>query len=77
MRSRSPARRSGGYSSTYLCAPRQTPDACARACTRHRRSAEHLSLYQLTIEQDTPFAALHAAGKLVTRTTIARASSTT
>jgi oxygen-independent coproporphyrinogen-3 oxidase len=24
----------------------------------------HLSLYQLTIEQDTPFAALHAAGKL-------------
>ena len=28
-------------------------------------AAEHLSLYQLTIEQDTPFAALHAAGKLV------------
>src|SRR5215471_18579707 len=27
-------------------------------------AAEHLSLYQLTIEQDTPFAALHAAGKL-------------
>jgi oxygen-independent coproporphyrinogen-3 oxidase len=25
----------------------------------------HLSLYQLTIEPDTPFAALHAAGKLV------------
>src|SRR5262249_46555178 len=25
----------------------------------------HLSLYQLTIEQDTPFATLHAAGKLV------------
>ncbi|MCZ7661250.1 MAG: radical SAM family heme chaperone HemW [Xanthobacteraceae bacterium] len=27
-------------------------------------AAEHLSLYQLTIEQETPFAALHAAGKL-------------
>ena len=25
----------------------------------------HLSLYQLTIEPDTPFAALHASGKLV------------
>ncbi len=24
----------------------------------------HLSLYQLTIEPDTPFATLHAAGKL-------------
>jgi oxygen-independent coproporphyrinogen-3 oxidase len=29
-------------------------------------AAEHLSLYQLTIEPDTPFAALSAAGKLVT-----------
>src|SRR5690349_5395721 len=29
-------------------------------------AAEHLSLYQLTIEQDTPFAALHASGKLAT-----------
>jgi oxygen-independent coproporphyrinogen-3 oxidase len=29
-------------------------------------AGEHLSLYQLTIEQETPFAALHAAGKLVT-----------
>ena len=28
-------------------------------------AAEHLSLYQLTIEADTPFAALHAGGKLV------------
>jgi putative oxygen-independent coproporphyrinogen III oxidase len=27
-------------------------------------AAEHLSLYQLTIEPDTPFAGLHAAGKL-------------
>jgi oxygen-independent coproporphyrinogen-3 oxidase len=45
--------------------PGQTPDlwaaelreALARAC-------DHLSLYQLTIEAGTPFAALHAAGKL-------------
>ena len=29
-------------------------------------AGEHLSLYQLTIEPDTPFAALHAAGKLQT-----------
>jgi len=28
-------------------------------------AAEHLSLYQLTIEADTPFAGLHAAGKLL------------
>ncbi|MEZ5763147.1 MAG: radical SAM family heme chaperone HemW [Xanthobacteraceae bacterium] len=28
-------------------------------------AAEHLSLYQLTIEQGTPFAGLHAAGRLV------------
>jgi oxygen-independent coproporphyrinogen-3 oxidase len=27
-------------------------------------AAEHLSLYQLTVEPDTPFATLHAAGKL-------------
>jgi putative oxygen-independent coproporphyrinogen III oxidase len=27
-------------------------------------AAEHLSLYQLTVEPDTPFAALHVAGKL-------------
>jgi len=30
------------------------------------QAGEHLSLYQLTIEQETPFAALHAAGKLIT-----------
>jgi putative oxygen-independent coproporphyrinogen III oxidase len=29
-------------------------------------AAEHLSLYQLTIEPDTPFAGLYAAGKLAT-----------
>ncbi len=28
-------------------------------------AADHVSLYQLTIEPDTPYAALHAAGKLV------------
>ena len=28
------------------------------------QAGEHLSLYQLTIEADTPFAALHAGGKL-------------
>ncbi len=28
-------------------------------------AADHLSLYQLTIEEGTPFAALHAAGKLL------------
>jgi len=30
-----------------------------------RMAGEHLSLYQLTIEPETPFAALHARGKLV------------
>src|SRR5262249_5828006 len=38
------------------------------AAELNRAAAEagaHLSLYQLPIEQDTPFAALHAAGKLV------------
>ena len=43
----------------------QTPAAwraeLARAITE---AAEHLSLYQLTIEQETPFFALHVAGKL-------------
>jgi putative oxygen-independent coproporphyrinogen III oxidase len=29
-------------------------------------AAEHLSLYQLTIEPETPFHALHGAGKLIT-----------
>jgi oxygen-independent coproporphyrinogen-3 oxidase len=44
--------------------PRQSPQqwtaelACALA-----QAAEHLSLYQLTIEPDTPFAALRAGGK--------------
>jgi putative oxygen-independent coproporphyrinogen III oxidase len=47
--------------------PRQTPQEWARELTRALTEAgEHLSLYQLTIEPDTPFAALHAAGRLQT-----------
>ena len=47
--------------------PGQTPQAWASELKRaFAEAAEHLSLYQLTIEQDTPFAALHAAGKLIT-----------
>lgn len=46
--------------------PGQTPRAWAAELSRAIDEAgEHLSLYQLTIEQDTPFASLHAAGKLV------------
>jgi putative oxygen-independent coproporphyrinogen III oxidase len=46
--------------------PGQTPQAWAAELERALTEAgEHLSLYQLTIEQDTPFALLHAAGKLV------------
>jgi putative oxygen-independent coproporphyrinogen III oxidase len=45
--------------------PGQTPQAWAAELERAIAEAgEHLSLYQLTIEQDTPFASLHAAGKL-------------
>ncbi len=45
--------------------PRQTLDGWA-AELRHAiaEAAEHLSLYQLTIEPDTPFFGLHRAGKL-------------
>jgi putative oxygen-independent coproporphyrinogen III oxidase len=47
--------------------PGQTGDAWRAELGRAiDEAAEHLSLYQLTIEQDTPFAALHAAGKLIT-----------
>jgi putative oxygen-independent coproporphyrinogen III oxidase len=46
--------------------PRQTPAAWRAELARAiDEAAEHLSLYQLTIEHDTPFAALHASGKLV------------
>jgi oxygen-independent coproporphyrinogen-3 oxidase len=45
--------------------PRQTPaEWAAELKTALREAGEHLSLYQLTIEPETPFAALHAAGKL-------------
>jgi oxygen-independent coproporphyrinogen-3 oxidase len=45
--------------------PGQTPQAWRDELKRAiAEAAEHLSLYQLTIEPDTPFAALHAAGKL-------------
>ncbi len=47
--------------------PEQTPQAWAAELERAlAEAAEHLSLYQLTVEADTPFAALHAAGKLKT-----------
>src|SRR5947207_11833516 len=46
--------------------PGQTPQAWRAELARAiDEAAEHLSLYQLTIEPETPFAALHAAGKLV------------
>jgi putative oxygen-independent coproporphyrinogen III oxidase len=45
--------------------PRQTLDAWAAELTRALEHAgDHLSLYQLTIEPETPFFALHSAGKL-------------
>jgi len=55
--------------------PQQTPQDWASELTRALAEAgEHLSLYQLTIEAETPFAALHAAGKLkVPNDDIARA----
>jgi putative oxygen-independent coproporphyrinogen III oxidase len=49
----------------YARSPEQTPSAWqAELETAISHAAEHLSLYQLTIEPDTAFAALHAAGKL-------------
>jgi putative oxygen-independent coproporphyrinogen III oxidase len=46
--------------------PNQTPQAWgAELKTAIGEAAEHLSLYQLTIEPETRFAALHAGGKLV------------
>jgi putative oxygen-independent coproporphyrinogen III oxidase len=45
--------------------PDQTPQAWRAELDRALdENSEHLSLYQLTIEADTPFATLHAAGKL-------------
>jgi oxygen-independent coproporphyrinogen-3 oxidase len=47
--------------------PDQTPDMWAEELQRAiSEAAEHLSLYQLTIEEGTPFSGLHAAGKLKT-----------
>jgi putative oxygen-independent coproporphyrinogen III oxidase len=47
--------------------PRQTPREWANELKCALAEAgEHLSLYQLTIEAETPFAVLHAAGKLKT-----------
>jgi len=45
--------------------PRQTTGAWATELKRAiAEAAEHLSLYQLTIEPDTPFFGLHKAGRL-------------
>jgi putative oxygen-independent coproporphyrinogen III oxidase len=46
--------------------PRQTPDDWRRELGQalDLAAGRHLSLYQLTIEPETPFAQLHAAGKL-------------
>jgi putative oxygen-independent coproporphyrinogen III oxidase len=47
--------------------PDQTPAMWADELKRAiAEAAEHLSLYQLTIEEGTPFHGLHAAGKLKT-----------
>ncbi|MGJ4951190.1 radical SAM family heme chaperone HemW [Bradyrhizobium sp. HKCCYLS20291] len=47
--------------------PDQTPAMWTEELTRAiGEAAEHLSLYQLTIEEGTPFFGLHAAGKLKT-----------
>src|SRR5262244_3730579 len=46
--------------------PQQTLDAWAAELKRAiTEAAEHFSLYQLTIEPDTPFFGLHKAGKLI------------
>ena len=46
--------------------PGQTPDAWRSELKEALDLADsHVSLYQLTIEPDTPYAALHAAGKLI------------
>ena len=47
--------------------PDQTPEKWTDELTLAiAEAAEHLSLYQLTIEEGTPFFGLHAAGKLTT-----------
>jgi oxygen-independent coproporphyrinogen-3 oxidase len=56
----------GRYSFDLIYArPDQTPEQWSRELRSALREAgEHVSLYQLTIEPETPFAALHVAGKL-------------
>jgi putative oxygen-independent coproporphyrinogen III oxidase len=45
--------------------PEQSPEQWSRELRAAlARAVEHVSLYQLTIEPETPFATLHAAGKL-------------
>ena len=66
-RSRSRARRS---SASPSISSTRAPGRRAAAWRAELREAlaiagQHLSLYQLTIEPETPFAALHARGKLV------------
>lgn len=58
----------GRYSFDLIYArPGQTPEAWSAELNRAiGEAAEHLSLYQLTIEPETPFFALHQAGKLKT-----------
>jgi len=47
--------------------PGQTPEAwAAELKSALERACDHISLYQLTIEDGTPFAALYRAGKLKT-----------
>jgi oxygen-independent coproporphyrinogen-3 oxidase len=46
--------------------PEQTPEQWSRELRGAlSEGGEHISVYQLTIEPETPFAALHAAGKLL------------
>ena len=56
----------GRYSFDLIYArPNQEPKAWAEELkTALAEAGEHLSLYQLTIEPETPFAALYAAGRL-------------
>jgi putative oxygen-independent coproporphyrinogen III oxidase len=56
----------GRYSFDLIYArPDQSPGEWAGELQSALKEAgEHISLYQLTVEPDTPFAALHAAGKL-------------
>jgi putative oxygen-independent coproporphyrinogen III oxidase len=56
----------GRYSFDLIYArPNQSPGEWAGELQSALKAAgEHISLYQLTVEPDTPFAALHAAGRL-------------